>query len=53
MSLNVSKFDAELLTIPRNLKDFFQQYNSRKEIFDLNKRHDTITHLTSNKIIFF
>ena len=45
------KFDSDLLIAPRNLKDFFQQYNNKKEIFDLNERHDII-HLTTNKIFF-
>ena len=49
ISLNVSTFDTDLLTSTRNLKDFIHQYNSRKEIFHLNKRHGTIN-LTTNKI---
>ena len=51
ISLNVSKFDSGLLTAPRNLKDFIHQYNCKKEIFDLNKRHDTMD-LTTNKTFF-
>ena len=51
ISLDVSRFDSELLTAPRNLKDFIHQYNSRKEFFHLNERHDT-AHLTTNKIFF-
>ena len=51
LSLNISKFDSELLTAPRNLKDFIHQYNCKKEIFDLNERHDT-TDLTTNKNFF-
>ena len=51
ISLNVSKFDSDLLTAPRNLKDFIYQYNYKKEIFDLNKRHDS-TDLTTNKNFF-
>ena len=51
MSLDVSKFDTDLLTAPRNLKDFIHQSNSRKEILDLNKRHNT-TDLTTKKISF-
>ena len=39
----------DLLTAPRNLKDFIHQYNGNKEIFDLNGRHGT-TDLTPNKI---
>ena len=49
--LNISKFDSDLLTAPRNLKDFIHQYNCKKEIFDLNKRHDSIE-LTTNKHFF-
>ena len=50
ISLNISKFDSELLTAPKNLQDFIHQYNSRKENFDLNERHDTTTRdLTTNK----
>ena len=33
ISLNTSKFDSELLTAPKTLKDFIQQYNCKKEIF--------------------
>ena len=32
ISLDISKFDSELLTVPRNLKDFIHQYNSKKEM---------------------
>ena len=35
ISLNVSNFDMELLT----LKDFIHQYKCKKEIFDLEERH--------------
>ena len=41
-SLNVSKFDSELLTAPMTLKDFVHQYCHKKEFFDLQKRH-TVT----------
>ena len=51
ISLNVSKFDSDLLTAPRNLKDFIHHYNLKKEIIDLNERHDT-TKLTTNKNFF-
>ena len=51
ISLNVSKFDSDLLTASRNLKDFIHQCNGKKEIFDLNERHDT-TDLTMNKYFF-
>ena len=51
ISLNISKFDSDLLTTPRNLKHFIHQYNCKKEIFDLNKRLDTID-LTTNTNFF-
>ena len=51
ISLNMSKFDSELLTLPSDLKDFIHQYKSKKEIFDLDERHDT-TDLTTNKKFF-
>ena len=51
LSLSISKFDTDLLTAPRSLKDFVYQYNYKKEIFDLNKRHSTID-LTTNKNFF-
>ena len=51
ISLNISKFGPQLLTALRNLKDFIHQYNCKKEIFNLNERHDT-TDLTTNKNFF-
>ena len=52
ISLNLSKFDSELLTAPRTLKYFIHLYNNKKEIFDLNKRHDTKDINLPNKIFF-
>ena len=37
ISLNVSKFDSELLSASRNLKDFIYQYISRKDNLDIKK----------------
>ena len=51
ISLNISKFDSELLTAPRNLKEFIDQYNCKREMFNLNERHDTMD-LTTNKNFF-
>ena len=52
-SLNLSKFDSELLTGPMTLKDFVHQYYYKKEIFYLQERH-TITELEiPNKNFFF
>ena len=54
ISLNMSKFDSDLPAAPRNLKDFINQYNQKKEIFDLNKRHEKsiVLDLTTNKTFF-
>ena len=41
-SLNISKFDASLVTAPKTLKDFIHQYNCKKEVFDLEERHDNM-----------
>ena len=51
ISLNAFKFDSDLLTMPKNLKDFVHQYNHKKEIFDLKERNDN-TELTTNKNFF-
>ena len=51
ISLNISKFDSELLTASRNLKDFIHHYNCKNEIFYLSVRCDT-TDLTTNKNFF-
>ena len=48
---NVSKFDSNLLTVPRNLQDFVNQYNCEKEIFYLQGRHVT-TDLLLTKFLF-
>ena len=52
ISLNVSKFDSDLLTAPRTLKDFIHQYNCKKEIFDFTERHDKMDENLPNKIFF-
>ena len=54
ISFNMYKFDSDLLTTPRNLKVSIHQYNHKKEIFDLNERHDTsvISDLPTNKSFF-
>ena len=50
----MSKFDSDLLTAPRNPKDFIHQYNHKKEFFYLNERHDKsiVTDLPTNKNFF-
>ena len=52
ISLNVSKFDSNLLTAPIQLKYFIHRYAHIKEIFDLNERHATIDLETTNKNFF-
>ena len=52
ISLNVSKFNSDLLTAPRTLKDFIHQYNCKKEIFHLTKRHDNMEENLPNKNFF-
>ena len=52
ISLNISKFDSELLTAPRTLKDIIYQYNHQKEIFDLPKRMITWIKIYLTKISF-
>ena len=51
-SLNISKFDSELLTACRTLKDFIHQYNCRKELFDLEERQDNKDTNLPNKNFF-
>ena len=48
MHLNLT---STLLTVSSNLKDFIHQYNSGKEIFDLQARHDSME-LITNKTLF-
>ena len=50
----MSKFDSDLLTAPRNLKDFIHQCKCKKDFFDLNERHDksVVTELPTNKSFF-
>ena len=51
ISLNMSKFDSNLLTVSSNLKDFIPQHTCKKEILDLKERHDN-TALITNKYFF-
>ena len=39
ISLNASKFDSDLLTVPKTLEDFIHQYKHKMEIFDLEEGH--------------
>ena len=52
ISLNISKFDSDLLTKTRKLKVLIHQYNCKKGIFDLTERHDNINKNLPNKGFF-
>ena len=52
ISLNVSKFDSDLLTASRTLKDFVHKYKCKKEIFGSMERHDNMGENLPNKISF-
>ena len=49
ISLNISKFDSELLFAHRNLKNFIHQYKCKKEIFVLKKKRHYTIDITTNK----
>ena len=53
ISLNASKFDSDLLTAPKMLKDFVHQYHKKEEIFDLKERHINTNAESPNKNSFF
>ena len=48
ITLNVWEFDKSLLHVPANLKDFMNSFTKRKEIFDLQERHDSTIDPTIN-----
>ena len=48
--LNAFEFDSDLLLAPKTLKDFIHQYKCKREIFDLEERHDNTDMNLSNKI---
>ena len=50
ITLNVSKFDKSLLHAPSDLMDFMDYYTKKKQIFDIQERHETI--LNTNKNFF-
>ena len=50
--LNNMRFNTELLSAPQMLKDYILQYNQKKEIFDLQERHDTMNIESPNKNFF-
>ena len=49
ISVNVSKFDPDLLMAPKTLKDFIHQYKHKREIFDLEERHVSMDTNLPNK----
>ena len=50
ITLNVSQIDKSLLHVSTDLKEFVNQYTKRKEIFDLQERHDST--FNTNKYFF-
>ena len=48
VTLNVPEFDRSLLHVSTNLKDFINEYTKRKEIFDLQERHESTTNTNKN-----
>ena len=50
--LNDTRFDTKLLSTPQTLNDYILQYNQKKDIFDLQERHDT-TNIESPHKTFF
>ena len=51
INLNISSFDRTLLHASTNLKDFINKYAMKKEIFDLQERHES-TILNTSKNFF-
>ena len=52
ISLNISKFDMDLLTAPKTLKDFIHHYKCKKQNFDFDKRHASTDTNLPNKNFF-
>ena len=48
ITLNVSEFDSSLLHVSTSLKDFIHGYIKRKEIFDLQERHESTCNTNKN-----
>ena len=48
IALTVSKFDGSLLHVSMDLKGFMDCYTKRKEIFDLQERHDSTFNTNKN-----
>ena len=53
ISLNLSKFDSELLTALKMDIDFVHQYHHKKEIFDLQEKDTNMELELPNKNLFF
>ena len=52
ISLQLFDFDPDLPQSPKMLKDFVQQYQHKKEIFDFQKRHNNNDLELAKKISF-
>ena len=50
--LTNTRFDKTLSSAPQTLKDYISQYRQKKEIFGLNKRHNTTNIGSPNKNFF-
>ena len=50
VNLSIPDFDKSLLHVPTNLKDFINRFIKRKEIFDLQERHESTSN--TNNIFF-
>ena len=48
VNLSVSGFDKTLLHVSTDLKDFIKSYTKKKEIFDLQERHETTLNTSKN-----
>ena len=51
INMNISGFHKTLLHVSTNLKDFINSYTKKKQIFDLQERHET-TILNTSKTFF-
>ena len=48
VTLSVPELDRSLLHVPTNLNDFINGYTKRKEIFDLQERHESTANTNKN-----
>ena len=53
ISLPPPQLDSKLLTAPKTLKEFIDQFRQKREIFDLQERHTHMELELPNKNLFF